>query len=395
VDQRLRAELQSAHGELRAAQLEASSLVGQLERARAEAGRARRGAERRDAALAAVEAQLDELEGAGHISAAARWAGPGPGRALRCATLRACCWRGRRSRAHAAAACRQRLEWAIHESGAGGEPPPLGPAPQRSESPRARSEGQDSGDDAEEGQQQQQQQQQGRASLKSHPLRSLPGSVANSLASSVAGMALRSGSPGDGAAGEQLQQLEQQLAAAREDLARNENIFAGQAQQLQQLELELREAQARAAQEEARLGQQLAAAQQEAARWRAQALQGARPGAAALAAADPWGAPLAGSGAGSSGSGRSSLTSAVLASLDGQAGSRRGSGALEDAEVLYDDELASYISDTDYCSDVRAALLQVRRAGAPRVLATGPGAWPGGWGRRAAAACLATGAGRW
>jgi hypothetical protein len=80
------------HSELRAAQLEASSMVGLLERSRAEGGRARRALERRDAALAAVEAQLEELEGGGHISSAARCVGTGPGLGPWAAA--ACAWAG-------------------------------------------------------------------------------------------------------------------------------------------------------------------------------------------------------------------------------------------------------------------------------------------------------------
>jgi hypothetical protein len=72
VDEVLRSELQAVQGELRAAQLEASSLLGQLDRSRGDGVRARRAADRQAAAVEAAEEQLAELEAAGHLTAAGR-----------------------------------------------------------------------------------------------------------------------------------------------------------------------------------------------------------------------------------------------------------------------------------------------------------------------------------
>ncbi len=186
--------------------------------------------------------------------------------------------------------CRQRLEWALREACFGVEPPPLPPPPQRSYSPQQPS----SSNPEQHGARSEQQQQQAlRTSIHSHPLPSLAASLAASAGSDLAGAihatnALLRSQAADSTGQDQdralqqeqqqellqhKQQLEQQLAAAREDLARDESIFAGQAQELQELRMQLEQAQRQAAAEAQRQAQQLAAAQAEAQRWRAQAMQ--------------------------------------------------------------------------------------------------------------------------
>ncbi len=177
--------------------------------------------------------------------------------------------------------CRQRLHWALHEACYGSEPPPLPPQPppQRSEPPRTGRASQGKPITGSSSQQQQHEQAVG-SSLHSHPLHSLAASLAASSGSELAeaihhanallrSQAADSTGQDQRCAEQKQQQLEQQLAAAREDLARDESIFAGQAQELQELRVQLEQAQRQAAVEAQRQAQQLAEAQ----RWRAQAMQ--------------------------------------------------------------------------------------------------------------------------